>query len=130
MFEHRTEINGWLSVNPQSFSKVNNGQARIFEKSKYRYCTQNRRIGAGAVKQKQCHRNQTILQLRAGGITSYEAQKGILALAPQQKYDNIITKHFFFCAIARKMHYERLLLMLLARDGYCYPYGANVARCG
>ena len=40
MFEHRTEVNGWLSVNPQSFSKVNNGQVRIFDRSKYRYGTQ------------------------------------------------------------------------------------------
>ena len=41
MFEHRTEVNGWLSVNPQSFSKVNNGQVRIFDRNKYRYGTQH-----------------------------------------------------------------------------------------
>ena len=35
MFEHRTEVNGWLSVTPQSFSKVNNGQVRIFDRNKY-----------------------------------------------------------------------------------------------
>jgi len=40
MFEHRTEVNGWLSVNPQSFSKVNNGQVRIFDRNKYRYGAQ------------------------------------------------------------------------------------------
>ena len=68
---------------------MNNGQARILEKIKYRYCTQNRRIGAGTVKKKQRHRNETILQLREKGITNYEAQIGVLALAPQKKYDSI-----------------------------------------
>ena len=33
-------------------------------------------------------------------------------------------------SIARKRHYERLLLMLLARCGFCCPHGANGARCG
>ena len=79
---------------------MNNGQARVFERSKYRYCIQNRRIGAGTVKKIQCHRNETILQLRERGITNYEAQKGILALVPQKKYNSIITSLFcFFFAI-------------------------------
>ena len=100
MFEHRTEVNGWLSVNPQIFFEVNNGQAGIFEKSKYRYSTQNRRIGAGTVKIMQCHRNETILQLHERGVTNYEAQNGVLALAQQNKYDSIITKlSFLLCFV-------------------------------
>ena len=31
MFVLRTEVNGGLSVDPQSFSQVKNGQVRLFE---------------------------------------------------------------------------------------------------
>ena len=41
MFEHRTEVNGWLSVNPPKFSNVNKGQVRISDRNKYRYGTQH-----------------------------------------------------------------------------------------
>ena len=55
MFEHRTEVNGGLSVNPQSFSKVNNDQKRIFLKRVntdmvHREMAQNRSAGAGTAK--------------------------------------------------------------------------------
>ena len=46
-------------------------------------------------KRKQRHRNETILQLRERGITNYETQVGVLALAPQKKYDGIATRHLF-----------------------------------
>ena len=93
---------------------MSNGQARIFGRSKYRYSTQYRRNGPGTVKFIQCHRNETILQLRERGITNYDAQKIILALAPQKQFDRIIPRPFFL-AIERKRHYQRLFLMLLAR---------------
>ena len=65
-------------------------------------------------KRKQRHRNETILQLRERGITKYDAQKIILALAPQKQFDRIIPRPFFL-AIERKRHYQRLFLMLLGR---------------
>ena len=49
VFEHRTELTGRLRLTLQTFSKLNSGQTRIF-RSRYRYGTQNRRIGAGRVK--------------------------------------------------------------------------------
>ena len=38
----------------------------------------------------QCHRHETILQLSERDITNYEAQIGVLALAPQSKNDSIV----------------------------------------
>ena len=80
MFEHRTEVTGGLSVNPQSFSEVNNGQKRTF------FVRVNTDMVHSEIapppKIIQCHRNKTILQLRERGITNYEAQLGVLALAP------------------------------------------------
>ena len=57
----------------------------------------NRGAGAGTAKKIQCHRNETILQLRERGITNYETQKGTLALAPQKKIDSIVTRQFCNC---------------------------------
>ena len=45
----------------------------------------------------QCHRNETNLQMRERGITNYEAQIDVLALAPQKKYDSIVTRQFCNC---------------------------------
>ena len=68
MFENRTEVNGWLGVNPQSFSKVNNGRVRIFDRNKYRYGTQrnaqNRSADVGTAKKYNAIMARKILQLR------------------------------------------------------------------
>ena len=79
MFEHRTEVNGWLSVNPQSFSKVRNDQVTIFDRNKYRYGTQriaqNRSAGAGTAKKNNAMMARKILQLpeKASRITKRRA---------------------------------------------------------
>ena len=89
MFEHRTEVNVWLSLNPRSFSKMNNGQMRIFDRNKYRYGTHHnnpkQECWRWHRKKKQSHRHEKILQLRERGDSNYEAQIDVLALAPQQK---------------------------------------------
>ena len=69
MFEHRTEVTGGLSVNPQSFSEVNNGQKRTFfvrvnTDMVHSEIPQNRSAGAGTGK----------------------------------KYNAIVTKQFYDCA--------------------------------
>ena len=45
----------------------------------------------------QCHRHETILQLSERDITNYEAQIGVLALAPQSKNDSIVPRQVCNC---------------------------------
>ena len=57
MFEHRTEVCGGLSLNPQRFSKVDNGHVRTVERSTiipiwYSEIAHIRRAGAGTAKYK------------------------------------------------------------------------------
>ena len=79
MFEHRTEAKGGLSVNPQSSSKVDNGQKRIFIRINtdmvYSEIAQNRSAGAGTPPKIQCHRNETLLQLRERGVYELRSPK-------------------------------------------------------
>ena len=35
--------------------------------------------------------------MRERGITNYEAQIGVLSLAPREKYDSIVTRQFWNC---------------------------------
>ena len=51
----------------------------------HREIAQNRSAGLAPQKQIQYHRNETFLRLRERGIANYEAQIGVLALAPQKK---------------------------------------------
>ena len=86
----------------------------------------NRSAGAGTAKKynavvtrKFCNCAKRHHQLRnPTGHTGAGTAKNI--------YDRIVTRQFCNCT---KEAYERLML-ILARYGYCYPYGANVARGG